>query len=557
MSGWKVLGKLSTVKPEERIDEIMSIILNNRGIKSNRDYKKFIEPDNPFNIDLSDLGVSKTQIDIAAARILKAINNKESIVIYGDYDCDGITATAILWETLFHYSKTVMPYIPNRIDEGYGLSRKGINKVISDFNPSLIITVDHGVTAKEEIEYAKSRKIDIIVTDHHTLPQIKPNPYSLIHCTKISGSALAWFFAKELVRKLHVGNYQLELKEKLSLCAIGTITDLLPLKDENRSIVNFGLQQLRKTKRPGMLEIFSLTKILKDEIDTHHVAFIIGPRINSTGRLTQAMDSLRLICTKSTSQARKLATEIESINKERQKITLNDYSLVKQLINPSQPDKLIFIQSPNLNQGVIGLVAGKLVDDFYKPAIVICVGKSVSKASARSIAGFNIISAIRDASEFLIDCGGHPLAAGFTIRTDKIDLFKKKIFRIVNKQLIKSLLTEPVVADCQLQMSDLTLNLFQKLSLLKPFGFGNKEPLFLTDSLNITQARVVGSKGNHLKLKLKHLSGQEYEAIAFNKAHYYKKITKEGTSRIIYALALSKFYDNRLELKIREIKEMF
>ena len=340
--------------------DLIENILKNRGLTTKKEIEEFFHPPYPPHLP------SFPDLAKAIERIKKAINNKESIVVYADYDADGVTAGAIMWETIYKLGGNVMPYIPHRIEEGYGLSLKGIDAVKKEFNPSLIITVDHGITAWEKIAYAKSLGIDVIVTDHHVKP-IKLPDCLIVHTTELSGAGVSWCVAKKLMPD-----------PDLSLAAIGTIADMMPLVGPNRSIVKFGLLAIAKTKRVGLEALMG---------DAEH-----------------ALDALRLLCTNNKEKARTLAETLGLKNRERQQLTA-DTTLHALGLVPKTTKKLIFIAHQSYNQGVIGLVAGKLVEEYYVPAIVVSKGEVYSKASARSIAGFNIVEAIRSASDLLVDVG--------------------------------------------------------------------------------------------------------------------------------------------------------
>lgn len=552
MSAWKILGSLKQKK--EREEEIINILLKNRGINSDKDKKEFFNPISPSKLSLDHVGISQKEIDKGIKRIINSINNNESIVIYGDYDADGICATAILWETLHKYHKGVMPYLPHRIDEGYGLSKKGIDNVIKEYNPKLIITVDNGVTAWKEIEYAKEKGIDIIVSDHHVIPKKKPKPFALIHTTKVSGSGVSWFIAREFL------SAKQELEEKLSLSVIGTVSDVLPVIGINRSIVAYGLEQLRKTTRPGFKAIFQEAGVYQKEISSYHIGYIIGPRINASGRISHALDSLRLLCTKSSARAKKLALLLGATNRQRQKITqatllhAREFVAKKYGSTLTKNNKFLFVYDESYNQGVIGLVAGKLVEEFYRPTIVISIGDTYSKASARSIGGFNIISAIRETQELLVDCGGHPMAAGFTVETVKIERLKKKLDSVFKEKLADELLTRSIKVDCEVSLADITNSLYDKLNQFNPYGLGNPEPLFVTKGLQVKEARLVGREKKHLKLIVADTNGTQFNTIAFGLSSFYPKLSKDSLIDIVYTITKNDWNGEKLELKVRDLQ---
>ena len=359
----KILCKI--LKPSEK--EIVNILLKNRGIKTIRGKEEFLSP-KMSEVTAKKAGIDQIAIKTAVKRIRKAIREKEEIVVFGDYDVDGICGTAILWETLNSLGAKVMPYIPHRIDEGYGLSIKGINSLRAQkLNPKLIITVDNGVVANKAVEYAKETGSDVIITDHHTFEGKRPKALSIIHSEKLCGAGVALMLSKE------IGDTD---PSHLELAAVATVADLVPLTGISRTITKFGLEKLKKTKRLGFLEIFKEAALDPFLIGTYEVGHIIAPRINAMGRLEYAMDSLRLICGKNKEKVRELARKLSETNKRRQSLTeettLEAISKARVKIGGK---KLVFLESETFQQGVIGLVAGKLVEEFYLPSIVVSRGE--------------------------------------------------------------------------------------------------------------------------------------------------------------------------------------
>ena len=378
---WEVLGK--TPKRSISLKEIEKILLKNRGLTGEKARKEFLSPTAPEALTLKGLGINQLQVKKAVERIKKAGKKGEMIIVYGDYDADGISATAVLWERLYSLGLNVLPPIPERVSEGYGLNSESIKK-LKEENPSLglIVTVDHGIVAGAQVEAAKKLGIDVIVTDHHQPGGKKPKPYALIHTTQIGGAALAWILAREIK----------SVRDGLDLVAIGTIADQLPLVGANRSFAKYGLVSLNSTQRVGLNALFSEAGIVKGEIGPYEVGFMIAPRINAMGRLVHAIDSLRLLCTKNNQRAGELARLLNKTNLERQRI-VEEVVLhaLRQAQDESFARSVIVVAHESYHEGVIGLAAARLVEEFYRPAIVISKKGKIAKASARSISGFNII----------------------------------------------------------------------------------------------------------------------------------------------------------------------
>jgi single-stranded-DNA-specific exonuclease len=574
---WNVLNKAKS-------KEIVKILLENRGIKTKKETEEFLNP-KLETVAVESVGIDKKQLKKAIARIRLAIKNKEQIVVFGDYDVDGITGTAILWETLNSMDAKVMPYIPHRIDEGYGLSVKGIRNVIlnlfqdpkssgkemlkpvqHDKKIGLIITVDNGIVANKAVDFANEQRIDVITTDHHVLSKKNPNALAIVHTTKLCGAGVAYLLSRVILNSFQDLKKTEMLKQvqhdnlgddHLALVALATVADLVPLKGANRTLLKFGLEMLKKTKRLGLLELFKEAGLEKENIGTYEIGHVIAPRLNAMGRLEYAMDSLRLICTTSPKRAKELAQLLGSTNRERQEITLQTvlHAVGRVKGQKSKVKSLLFIADENYEQGVIGLVAGKLVEEFYRPAIVVSIGKKFSKASARSVKGFDMIEFIRTASELLVDAGGHPMAAGFTVETIKLPLLQKALEGRAELLLNKDLLTRSLKIDCELPLSLININLYESLQKLAPFGMGNPEPVFISKNVTVEDIRLVGAEGKHLKSVVSSQeSGVRFECIAFGmgetaRIHIGDKID------IVYTIDENEWNgEKKLQLKIKDIR---
>jgi len=534
---WEVLGK-------DKNKKIVDILLENRGIKTAKKKKEFFKPTKPEKLNLKELGISKVEIKKAIKRIKEAKRKRQKVVVYGDYDADGICATAILWEALYKMGLKVLPYIPERFSEGYGLNIESIKKLKEkDPDLSLILTVDHGIVADNKVDLTKELGIDVIITDHHQKGKTTPKAYSIIHTTKISGSAVAWVLSRELGSN-----------NGLELAALGTIADQLSLIGSNRSIAKYGLEALRETKRPGLLSLFEEAGIEKESIGTYEVGFIIAPRINAMGRLTHAIDSLRLLCTKDRLRARELADLVGKTNLERQKIVETVVTHAKEKLGEKIKESIIILSHESYHEGVIGLAAAKLVEKFYKPAIVLSRKKDISKASARSIAGFNIIENIRKLENLYIEGGGHPMAAGFSIETSKIETFAKEINKIAKPLLTEYILSKKLKIDTEIGFDGINQDLYDKIKEFEPTGLGNFTPLFLTKKVEVLEVRTVGGGNTHLKLKLRK-DNFIFDAIAFNFGNVYTKLTKETTLDIVYSIE-ENIWNNHtsIQLKIKDIE---
>jgi len=573
---WNVIDKKQRNKDAKfQREEIIKILLENRGLKSKKEVNEFLNPTRPEKFSAKDLEIDEKEVKKAVSRINKAIKNNEAIVVYGDYDADGICATAILWETLYQLTKNVLPYIPERISEGYGLNTESIkNLKFKTKNLKLIITVDHGITAADKIKYAEKLGIDVIVCDHHQVGKEKPECTAVVHTEKICATAIAWFLSMSLRRALPRSNPQrdeiassrssseLAMTDYLDLVAIATIADLEPLVGINRSFAKYGLEVLRKTERCGLLAIFEEAGIKKEEIDTYHVGYIIAPRLNAMGRMEHALESLRLLCTKDCVKAKSLAEKLGLTNKERQLLTEETAKQAKLLVAGLEGElpKFLVVDSDQYEEGIIGLVAGKLVEEFHRPALVISRGEVYSKASARSITGFNIIEAIRLQSDLLVDAGGHPMAAGLTIETTKIEILKERLLKLAEEKIPPEALEKVLKIDMEIPLSEVNSELWEEIQKMAPFGLGNYEPIFISKAV-VRDFRTVGNEGKHLKLIIRNqesgISEQSntVSAIAFSQGKLAESLKIDQEINVAYNIVLNEWNgEKKVELKVKDIK---
>lgn len=551
---WKILDK---DRPKD-IEEIISVLLQNRGFKNNKEQKDFLNPINPSDFTPEMVGVKKAELKKALKRINEAISKKEQIVVYGDYDCDGICATAIMWQTLFSLKARVLPFIPDRMEEGYGLSKKGLDNLKKKIpDASLIITVDHGIVAVEQVEYARSLGLEVIISDHHTVGKKIPKALAIVHTTNLSGSGVAWFLSQQLI----ANSQQLTANSNLDLAAFGTIADLVPLVGPNRSIAKFGIKEFNNSKKTGIQSLVKACGLVMGKIGTYEMSYILAPRINALGRIDNALDALRLLCTKDAKKSDELSNRLCEINSQRQKLTEETVLHARDLIKVTKKSeaKLLFVVHEMYNQGVIGLVAGKLVEEFYRPAIVIAKGEEYSKASARSISGFNIIEAIRSKAELLVEAGGHPMAAGFTVATKNLSRLEEEFNKLAGELINEEMLIKVLKIDCELALGLVTMSLWERFEELKPFGMGNSEPVFVSDA-EILSTKIVGNKGQHLQMKIKPVetAGPLYptfSTIAFNQSFLAGKLKPGETIKIAYTIAKDEWNGgDKLQLKIKDIK---
>lgn len=532
---WEILNKQKVISS----NDIINKLLKNRDINTKKEIGDFLNPVNPSDIKIKELGIDKESLQKIIKRLLVAKKNKEKIVIYGDYDADGICSTAILWEAMYKLGFDVLPFIPNRFTDGYGLKKQSFENIkLKELNPKLVITVDNGIVAFEAVKEANKLNIDVIVVDHHQLGSKKLSTEFVLHSTVVCGSALAWFLSKEL-----------GVDNGLDLVALGTIADQMPLLGVNRSLVKFGLPKLTKTKRVGLKAMLKDSKI--DNVGVYEVGYIIAPRINAMGRLASATDALRFLCTRDIKKAGDLNKMLNDTNIERQKIV--DDVVTRTMKEVKVEDKIIVIDG-EYHEGVIGLASGKVTERFYKPSIVLSLGEKISKASARSISGFNIIEAIKETG-LILEGGGHPMAAGFSIETTKISEFRIKINSIADSKLTQELLERKIKIDLIINFESINKDLVNKLKEFEPTGQGNYSPVFLSEKVKIVESRPVGSEGKHIKLKL-FQDGVTFDAIYFGGASNAEGIKSGELINIVYSIE-ENIWNNKtsIQLKIKDLNK--
>ncbi|MBU3956665.1 single-stranded-DNA-specific exonuclease RecJ [Patescibacteria group bacterium] len=543
---WKVLTKIKSKNPKQRREEIIKALFKNRGLKTAKQQKEFLNPKDPYKLTPQDTGISLVQLTKAVKRIKKAIKNNEKVIVYGDYDTDGVCATAIMWEALNKLGLDIMPYIPQR-EEGYGLKVDVIDQIVKD-GVKLIITVDQGIVHYHQVSHAKKKGVDIIITDHHQPGKKKPKATAIIHTIKLAGAGVSWYLANWLVKKI---NSKIK-PPSLDLVTIGTVTDMVPLVGPNRSIVKFGLKAVRETKRPGLQSLYQFAGIGKERIDTYEVSFIIGPRINASGRMDDPMEALRLICTSDENRAISLAQKIDQKNRERQELMKQTSLHARDLwLKEDGKSALIFVYHKSYEHGVIGLVANSLKDEFYRPAIVLAPRKDHWVGSARSIDGFSIVEAIRELKDIIGDHGGHPKAAGFNVSSKKLKEVKKRLIERAEESLDKSKLVPKIKIEAGVELTDLNLALYQQLEKFAPFGINNSQPVFSSRQVRISNLKRVGADNQHLKLRV-----NGFEAIAFGKGELLPQLSWEKPIDIAYNFSLNKWNSRKkLELRIKDIKK--
>jgi single-stranded-DNA-specific exonuclease len=548
---WKILPSA----PDEYLNAsdlspLIAQLLYNRGVKP-EEIDPFLSADrrvegNPFLLP---------DILRAVSRVYKAVLAHEKIAVYGDFDVDGVTATVILVEGLSKLGAEVITYIPDRVNEGHGLKISALEKLQAQ-GASLVITVDCGVTDLAEVKQAHKMGVDMIITDHHiplgSLPRaiavIDPKRKDSVYpYPDLAGAGVAFKFLQAL---FHKDGREKWLTRLLDLVVIATVTDLVTLVGENRYLVKEGLRELSNSSRVGIQEMVKLAGLKPDELDAEDISWVLGPRLNAAGRMKNASTSYQLLTTQSPEEARLLALELEEKNVERQKLTREVLSRAREKLAAKLHLPVLVEGDESYSVGVIGLVAGKFVDEFYKPAIIISLGPELCQGSCRSIPEFDVVAALEECHNLLTTFGGHPLAAGFTVTRQNLAQLEERITRLATDQLGHLDLRPEIVIDAELPLSTFsgeTFNLMQKLS---PFGQGNPEPTFITRQVEVIECRNFGNQGEWLRLKLKQ-GNITWQAVDFE-----SRITREEIPSyidIVYNLEKSRWNGEEvLGLKLRD-----
>lgn len=455
----------------------------------------------------------------AVRRLYRVLLSTEKVAVFGDFDVDGISGTLLLAGALEELGATVLPYIPHRTREGHGLNCDAVRE-LKDQGVSLLVTVDCGLTSHREVEEARALGIDVVITDHHALPAVPPPAYAIVS-PALEGSDYPFreLSGAGLALKLTQGLYQFlgrEWDERLlELAALGTVADVVPLLDENRVMVREGLRIIRQSPSAGVSELCRCAGIDPKAADAEAISYIIAPRLNAPGRLVHALTSYRLLAATSLEEAAPLAAELEALNRERQRLTREAFLLARQEVVSRGPlPPLIFVAREEFHPGVNGLVASKLVEEFYRPAVVGSLA-GVVRGSARSIPEFDIAAALSQCGDLLQRFGGHPRAAGFVADPCHLCLLQTRLAEIAEERLAGVNLTPRVVADAEVSLGDLNGEVLQWLRRLEPCGEGNPAPVFLSRDVEVVRAWPVGSGDNHLRLTVRD-KGVTWDAIAFN-----------------------------------------
>ena len=547
--------KAQIIAGETGLSELVALVLANRGYDAIESIQKFLNPEisslySPFLLK----GMEK-----AIERIRQEIVNRGKILIYGDYDVDGITSTCILYDYLKGCGANVDFYIPDRFGEGYGLSMIAVNNLL-ERKPALIITVDNGISAVNEISYLKSEGIDVIITDHHECGDVLPAAFSVINPKQagceypfkfLAGVGVAFKLIQGLAFSID-GSSNSALKY-LDLVCVGTIADIVPLVDENRILVKHGLEAVAASNNIGLKALFQ--EAGAKEFNTWTIGFAIAPRINAAGRLGGAGRAVELFTTDNLEKAKEIAKELNQENKNRQEIEAKVLEeVMKKIIDQGlEKDNILVVDGENWHHGVIGIVASRVTDKYHKPCMLISFEEGIGRGSGRSIQGFNIFDALSKCSHLLEKFGGHELAGGLTIHQDKLSEFKAAIKDIANCLISQTQLSRAIDIEAKITREYLSLEAVSELRYLEPFGIGNPVPLFCIENLQIDDIRTVGDN-KHLKLCL-NSEGHKVDAIGFRMADAQKIFEAGDIIEVACEVDINQFAGrSTVQLKLKDLR---
>jgi len=553
---WEVASPppLEAIQELSGYPNILRQILYNRGYRTHEQARAFLEAQPPMGTDAADM------IDLPKAvdRILYAILHREHIVVYGDYDADGVTATALLGMALEALGAEVREYIPNRFDEGYGLNLEAM-RTLHEQGANLIITVDCGIRSWEEADYSRSIGMDLIITDHHYPLDILPPAFAIINPKQagdnypeknLAGVGLAY----KLVELLFQSQQNpMDTREYLDLVALGTVADLVPLTGENRSLVRAGLEFIRQPRRQGIMALIGVSGLSAPRITTTDISFTLAPRLNASGRLESALASLNLLTSQDLKEVGQLAQWLEIQNRERQKIMRDiQVSAENMIIVDDHIPILLFAADPEYNAGVVGLAASRLTEQYYRPSIIASIGDKYTRGSCRSIPEFHITQALDQCKDLLEHHGGHASAAGFTVRNELLSTLIEKMRNIAYEQLEEKELRPKIYAEAEIPLADLKPDLLKYLEWLQPTGMGNPAPIFMSSGLKVTRQKAIGADGSHLKLTV--TDGKiTYDAIAFRQGYWIAQLPP--IIDLMYTFELNEFNGQvSLQLNVKDIR---
>ena len=548
-------NKVEELVEQKHISNLLASILVNRGITEEKELEVFL---NPTRKDFYDPFLLP-DMEIAVDRIIKAVNNKEKIMIYGDYDADGITSVSVLKKYLNQIGLETGEYIPNRLNEGYGLNKEAILKIYN-MGYKLMVTVDCGISGLEEVEYANTLGIETIITDHHEPAEQLPNAIAVIDAKRkdniypfnqLAGVGVVFKLIQAISIKLNLD--EKEYLKYLDIVCIGTISDIVPLVDENRVIAKLGLKLIEQTKNIGLRTLLNIANFKK--IDSNAISFGVAPRINACGRMGAQEEALKLFLTEDKQEALKIAKNLVKFNQERQNTEKQIFEDVIQEIekNNDKEKKCIVLAKENWHHGIIGIVSSKVTEMYYKPSILICLEGDMGKGSGRSVPGFDLYNALSKCNNYIEKFGGHSMAIGISIKKENFEKLKAEIEKCAEESNISDIM--PIInIDKRINLKDISIEEAKSLELLEPFGEANKMPIFLIQNLKIDSIRAL-SDGKHLKLTLKQ-DNYIIDTIGFNMGELSKQYLLGDKVDVVGTIEINTFGNKEnIQMNLKDIRK--
>ncbi len=551
--------QIETLSREARIPPLIAQVLCNRGLTDVKDVEDFFNPSTRL---LHDPFLMK-DMDRAVERVLKALRNKEPITLYGDYDVDGITSVSMLYLLLSDLGGDVYAYIPDRQSEGYGLSEKGLREVASK-GKGLVITVDCGITSVNEALLAKSLGVDLIITDHHEPAETLPDAHAVVNPKRkdcpypfkdLAGVGVAFKIAQGILVAM---NLEADYAEKyIDLVALGTAADIVPLVNENRVFVKEGIDKINNRPEVGIEALIQIAGLKPRKIEVGHIIFGLAPRINAVGRLGDALRAVKLLVTRDRAASRKIAQVLEQENRRRKEldnVTLKQAIAEIEQMYDTLEMRSIVLAGEHWHPGVIGIVASRLIERYYRPTVMISIEDNVGKGSARSIAGFDIYNALKSCGDCLLQFGGHKYAAGLTIDASRVPEFRERFDAFAREHIPETDLQPTIKIDAEITLNQITPEVVETLERFAPFGPSNTRPNFLSRNLEVAgPPRIVGT--NHLKFRARQ-QGEVFDTIGFNLGDYiYRVDAGMRTLQMVYGIEENEYMNRKtVQLRIRDLK---
>ena len=537
---------------------VLRQILFNRGYATDAEARAFLKAEPNFDTNPFQM----TDMQAAVERIHYALDHNEAIAIYGDYDVDGVTSTALLVDVLNAFGGDARGYIPNRFDEGYGLNNEALSQ-LKDDGVKLVITVDCGIRSPDETQHARTIGLDLIITDHHhpsegplppALAVINPKQPGDIYPDKdLAGVGIAYKVAEAFLSTQQPTN-DFRLIDLLDLVALGTVADLAPLTGENRFLVRRGLRQMRATTRQGLFSLAAVSELNLSKLNATDIGFRLGPRLNAAGRLDEALAAYELLTTTDVFKAGQLAQQLDVQNRQRQYITREMQAQAEAMALADETEAfLLFAAHQDFNPGVVGLAASRLTDTYYRPSIVAHIDTETTRGSCRSIPEFHITDALDQCADILVRHGGHAAAAGFTVENDKLDELVLRLKAIAKEQLEGQDLRPTLTADTEIPLTEVRPGLLDNLKYLEPTGYGNPDAVFVSREVRVKYTRTVGAEGKHLKMTLEDESGMTHDAIGFRLGHLQPELPEYVDIMFTYEI---NEYNGRVnyQLNLKDVK---